>query len=395
MTSTKRLPLVATLLFGLAAFSLVATSSCSSDSSDGGSGGSSAGGGTGGGAGDGSAGQAGAAGTGGTAGTGGAPTACAPNETEKCDCTSATDVGTRRCAPDGSGWSACECASYGAEIAVSPGGDDSAAGTLAAPFKTLDRARQKVGELVSAGLPAGGVVVWLRDGTYELSATLTLGAAESGSDGKPVVWRGYPGESPRVVGGVRIDTGAFTPISASSPIYARLDPPAQAAVLQVPLPVDPGALVRRGFCGAASKGPAELFVNGQAMTLSRWPDKDQNDVAAGLETANALDLYGSPSPDVSGHYTKTGTSDGVSAFARDGLVGGLQYNLYRYTWDYQGSTNTAWFLTTGASGYPNDTNPWWYLYSSELGPMKPSAGGSGDVTTQNPDAINHGFASIA
>ncbi len=256
-------------------------------------------------------------------------------------------------------------------------------------------------ELVSAGLPAGGVVVWLRDGVYPLSATLTLGAGESGSDGKPVVWRGYPGESARIVGGVRIDPGAFKPITASSSIYTRLDPPAQAAVVQVALAsvgvTDTGALVRRGFCGAASKSPLELFVDGQAMTLARWPDKSQNDVPSAPETASAVDLFGSPaaSPDVTGHYVKTGTSDGVSAFARSGLVGGLQYNLYRYTWTYQGSSNTAWFLTTGASGYPSDTNPWWYLYSPTLGAMQPSAGGTGDVTTTNPDAVNHGFASIA
>ncbi|MCA9595769.1 MAG: right-handed parallel beta-helix repeat-containing protein [Myxococcales bacterium] len=392
----KRLPALAGAVSGLIALALVGTSSCSSDSSDGGgatgSGGTA---GTGGGAGDGSAGQAGSGGIAGAAGSGGAPTACAPNETKMCDCSAAAEVGTSRCAADGSGWSSCECESYGAEISVSPSGDDAAAGTLAAPFKTLERARQKVGELVSAGLPAGGVVVWLRDGVYELDATLTLGTAESGSDGKPVVWRGYPGESPRVVGGVRIDSGAFKPVTASSPIYARLDPPAQAAVLTAPLAVDPGALTRRGFCKAASAGPAELFVNGQAMTLARWPDKNQNDVPTGLETAAALDLFGSPSPAVTGHYTKTGTSDGVSAFARDGLVGGLQYNLYRYTWDYQGQTNTAWFITTEASGYPSGTNPWWYRYSAELGPMKASAGGSGEVTTTNPDAVNHGFASIA
>jgi len=394
----KRLPLVASLMFGLATTALIFVSSCSGDD-DGGKANSGGSGGSGGSSGDGSAGQAGAAGTGGAAGSGGAPTACTPNATEACDCAVATDVGVRRCAPDGSGWSTCECVSYGVEIAVSPNGSDTAAGTLAAPFATLDRARQKVTELVAAGLPTGGVVVWLRDGVHSLSATLSLGASESGSAGKPVVWRGYPGESPRVLGGVRLDPTAFSAITSSSPIYSRLDPPAQAAVLQVSLSSvgvsDVGALVRRGFCGAASKGPAELFVDGQAMTLARWPDKSQNDVATGLETAGAVDLFGDPSPDVTGHYVKSGESDGVSAFARDSLVGGLQYNLYRHTWNYQGSTYTAWFVTTQASGYPSDTNPWWYRYDPNLGPMSSSAGGSGSVTTTNPGAINHGFASIA
>ena len=377
---------------------LLVASGCacgSSDDAKGSSGGSSGAGGSGG-----SGGAAGGGATGGIAGSdgGGGASACEPNVTEKCDPCSG-GIGSRRCAADGSGWSACECETYGTEIAVSPKGSDSAAGTLAAPFQTLGRAKQRVGELVLSGLPAGGVVVWLRDGVYSLTDTLTLGAKESGSDGKPVVWRGYPGERPRLVGGASAPPSAFKPITSSSPIYSRLDPPAQAKVMEASLPAlgitDYGALTRRGFCGSASKGPLELFVDGTPMTLARWPDASQSDVIVDAEQAGAVDAFGSPTPNVAGHYSKTGSKDGVSAFARDGLVGGLQYQLYRLTWDYQNSTYTAWFLTTDASGYPSDTHPWWSRYDQKLGPMSPSAGASGNVTFQDPDAINHGFASVA
>lgn len=372
-------------------------SGCACDSSEdqsssGGGGGNAAGGGAGG------SGNGGAGGSGAGAGTdgGAGASACVPNLTEKCG--SCSELGSRRCAPDGSGWSSCDCTSYGAEVAVSPSGDDAAAGTLAAPFKTLERAREKVQELVLAGLPAGGVVVWLRDGVYALTDTLTLGAAESGSQGKPVVWRGYPGETARFVGGVSVSPSEFKPISTSSAIYSRLDPAAQGKVLEVSLPTlgitNYGALSRRGFCGAASKGPLEIFVGGAPMTLARWPDATENTVPTNLEQASAVDLFGAPSPDVSGHYVKNGVQDGVSAFARQGLVGGLQYQLYRYSWNYQSQDFTAWFLTTGTTGYPADTNPWWYLYNQELGTMSPSAGASGKVSIHNPDEINHGFASI-
>ena len=118
---------------------LLFAAGCACGSSDDASSGGSGGAGTGG-----SAGSGASAGTGGVAGTdgGAGASACEPNVTETCG--SCAGLGSRRCAPDGSGWSACECASYGAEIAVSPSGDDSAAGTLAAPFVTLERARQKV-----------------------------------------------------------------------------------------------------------------------------------------------------------------------------------------------------------------------------------------------------------
>mgnify|MGYP003376642325 CR=1 FL=1 len=50
---------------------------------------------------------------------------------------------------------------------------------------------------------------------------------------------------------------------------------------------DYGALTRRGFCGSASKGPLELFVDGTPMTLARWPDASQSDVIVDAEQAGA------------------------------------------------------------------------------------------------------------
>jgi hypothetical protein len=338
-------------------------------------------------------------GAGGTAGAaGGAPTACAAATTRACACAGGT--GVERCAADGSGLSACECAAYGQEIAVSPGGDDAAAGTLAAPFRTLDRAREAVRALAAAGLPDGGVVVWLREGVYPLVETFTLGAADAGLAGKPVAYRGYPGEHARLVGGVALDPQAFVPVDPSSPVYARLDPAVRDAVREISLPAhgvtDVGALVQRGFCGAAAQGPLELFVDGVPMTLARWPDAAANDAPpTSLEAADALDVYGGPTPDVTGHYVKDGVQDGQSSFSRVGAVNGLQYHLYRSTWDYQSNTYTAWFLTTGTTGYPGDTDPWWNRYDPKLGKMDPAAAAQGSVVFQSPTAVNHGFASIA
>jgi len=250
----------------------------------------------------------GGTGPGGSGGNGGGgANVCDPNATEPCDCTEG--VGSRRCAPDGSGWSECECIVYGAELAVSPDGNDANPGTLAEPFQTLGRARQAVRDLVAAGLPEGGVVVWLRAGIYELADSLSLGAEDSGSEGNPVAWRGYPGEQARVRGGTAIEPSAFAPLDSADPIFARLDPPAQAAVLGVSLPsvglTSYGQLVRRGDCAWVDKGPLEIFVNGTAMTLARWPDAQDNTVPTDLETADALDLFGTVSPDVTGHYVRT------------------------------------------------------------------------------------------
>ncbi len=291
-----------------------------------------------------------------------------------------------------------EVVKYGAEFFVAPSGNDANDGSEQHPFATLERGREAVRALkTGAGLPADGVVVWLRAGTYLRSETFALGTEDSGSEGKPVVYRGYPGELVRIVGGKRLESSWFAKTDATSSVWSRIDASAQGKIVQVDLGAhgitDLGTLEPRGF-STGKLAALELFFDGAPMTLARWPDADTSE---GLVTPmdDTVTLFGDPDPPVAGVYVKSGTSDGVNAYARQGLVGGKQYRLYRHNWDYQGQNYTAWFLTTQQSGYPGDADPWWYRYASEFGVMQGSNGASGEPTTQNPAAINHGFASIA
>jgi hypothetical protein len=90
-------------------------------------------------------------------------------------------------------------------IGVSPAGSDDAAGTAAAPFRTLERARDEVRRIKRAsGLPEGGIRIVLRAGVYELPRSLELGPEDSGASGSPVVWAAHPGERAVISGGRRI-----------------------------------------------------------------------------------------------------------------------------------------------------------------------------------------------
>ncbi len=325
---------------------------------------------------------------------GGAGT-CSPNATLSCSCSGAGSVGIQQCLPDGSGWRACACQTYGAEIYVSPTGSDSAPGTLAAPFKTLGRAQTAVRSLADGGLPAQGVVVWLRGGTYEIDATFTLTAADSGTATSTITWSGYPGESANLVGGKTLPASGFSAVTSASPIWSRLDPSAQGQVVMASLPAlgvtDYGVLKERGFCNSGNQAALELSIDGASMPLARWPDPAQ-DTPPQSDTGASLTVYGSGvTPDVTGAYVMTGTADGVSQYARTGLVGGKQYNLYRWT----NGTSRAWFLTTTTgAGYPGNTDPWWYLYSPDLGPMTPNNGAAGTPGFADPSAYNHGFVAV-
>jgi hypothetical protein len=321
--------------------------------------------------------------------------ACSPNATMPCTCTDASGVGIEQCLPDGSAWRACSCVTFGAEIAVSPSGSDTAAGTLAAPFKTLTRAQTAVRALTEAGAPTGGVVVWIRGGTYEIDQTLALTAADSGTAAAGISWIGYPGESANLVGGKTLAPSAFATVTSASPVWGRLDPSAQGQVVSASLPAlgvtDYGTLQPRGFCNSGNQAALELSINGAAMPLARWPDATDN-TPVQSDTADSIIVYGTGiTPDVTGAYTKTGTNDGVSLYSRTGLVGGNQYYLYRWA---SGST-TAWFLSTTANAaYPSNADPWWYLYSPNLGNMTANNGATGSPGFSDPTAIDYGFASV-
>lgn len=74
------------------------------------------------------------------------------------------------------------------DLIVSPDGNDSFAGTLEQPLKTVAAAKEKVKALINADV--GAVTVWLRGGTYIFDETLSFTA----DDLSDVTYRAYPGE---------------------------------------------------------------------------------------------------------------------------------------------------------------------------------------------------------
>lgn len=85
---------------------------------------------------------------------------------------------------------------------VSPSGSDANPGTLAAPFRTIDKARAAVRALNRA--MASDITVFLRGGEYPLTRTLEFGALDSGRNGHNVVYAAYPGEKPILTGGRKL-----------------------------------------------------------------------------------------------------------------------------------------------------------------------------------------------
>jgi len=135
---------------------------------------------------------------------------------------------------------------------VSPTGDDANPGTLEKPFATLQRAqqatRQKRGD------------VFLRGGTYYLSATLVFTAQDSGAKDAPVVFQNYRGEKVIISGGSRLD-----------PLNWQ---PATNGIFQAKVPAD--------------LQTEEIFVNGERQILARYPNFDSKAPYFGGFAADAI-----------------------------------------------------------------------------------------------------------
>ena len=121
-----------------------------------------------------------------------------------------------------------------AEFFVAPAGKDANPGTKEQPFATLERAREAVRQIKQAGPLKEPVTVCVRGGSYRISASLILGAQDSGTEAAPIVWQAAPGEEVRLCGGPALSTKAFVPVTDEK-VLARLDPAARGQVLQIDL----------------------------------------------------------------------------------------------------------------------------------------------------------------
>jgi hypothetical protein len=85
-------------------------------------------------------------------------------------------------------------------VAVSPSGNDAAAGTLQAPFQSLERAQLAVRQLDADH----DVTVSIADGVYRLVRPLVFSAQDGGHNGHKVTWAAADGAHPVISGAMQI-----------------------------------------------------------------------------------------------------------------------------------------------------------------------------------------------
>ncbi|MBL7102701.1 MAG: right-handed parallel beta-helix repeat-containing protein [Bacteroidales bacterium] len=161
---------------------------------------------------------------------------------------------------------------------IAPLGNDSWSGKLAepnknetdGPYATFQKAQETIRELKKTGkLPAVGITVYVREGNYSISKAIKLTTEDSGEKNAPITWRSYPGERVVFSGGKTIS--GFTKIKDAE-ILKRIEKPYHDSIL-VCDPARAGLKPMELTFHSRKPLAMELFFNGKAMTLARYPNE--------------------------------------------------------------------------------------------------------------------------
>ncbi|MDP8244636.1 MAG: right-handed parallel beta-helix repeat-containing protein [Candidatus Hinthialibacter antarcticus] len=154
---------------------------------------------------------------------------------------------------------------HSATLFVSPKGDDANAGSKQKPVASIQRA---VDLLRESPEKSDAKEIRVLPGVYSLNATIVLDQRDNG-----LTVQAQSG-GVRVIGGKTIN--GFKSVENDA-ILKRLPEAARGHVMQCDLKgqgiTDFGELQLRGFGRPGNPSAMELFIDGEAMTLARWPNE--------------------------------------------------------------------------------------------------------------------------
>ena len=150
------------------------------------------------------------------------------------------------------------------QIYVSADGDDSNAGTIGSPLKTLSAALVKV-------RGKEGAIIWVRGGEYHLTESIEINSTHSGTPSSPLIISAYKDEKPVFKTVKTISPSDFSPVDyASDKLASRIPAAAQANILHVNLRAlgwsdsDMGEI--------STSGTPALFIDGEKQNIARYPN---------------------------------------------------------------------------------------------------------------------------
>jgi len=161
----------------------------------------------------------------------------------------------------------------GKTLFVSPAAKQNGDGTKAAPFQSLEEARDAIRRIKKSksGLPRGGVLVVLMEGTFQRAASFELTQQDSGTKDSPIVYRGIDSQKVIISGGRQIDVRGAVLCDAKE--AERLHPKARGSVQSV--------AVARSLKNLFTKDQryGMVSLDGHILTLAQWPNRGYHHIA--------------------------------------------------------------------------------------------------------------------
>jgi len=168
-------------------------------------------------------------------------------------------------------------ASNAQSIHVSKKGKDENPGTLESPLASLEKAREMLRARKDKNpYQPQDLKVILHEGSYDLQASLVLDQRDGGWKDHPVTWTAAEGERVSITGGKTIEGKKFKPV-VDKKILDRIPEEARKKVVSINLHKEGirqfGKHQQYGHALPVIPSTLELFVDGQPMTLARYPNK--------------------------------------------------------------------------------------------------------------------------
>ncbi len=165
------------------------------------------------------------------------------------------------------------------EFYVAPDGSSANNGTEFHPFSSLEDARNEIRQLKKNNeLPKDSIIVWLREGIYELNQTFLLQDYDSGTSDMPIIFSAYPGEKVILSGGKKISANNVKPISQEAGNRIVLKD-AISRIREIDLAaqgiLDYGVNQITGFRRPYVNAAMEFFINGKPFQLARYPNEEK------------------------------------------------------------------------------------------------------------------------
>ncbi len=180
-------------------------------------------------------------------------------------------------------------------IYVAVDGNNSNAGTVDSPLATIEGARDKIREIKkTTGLPAGGITVYVKNGTYRIKEQINFTEEDSGTKESPIVYKAWGDGKTSLLGGIEIPGKNFSKITKDDPNYDRLQTVSAKENVKVydlskeltpeeysgkfvygDKEFDPWSVGGRGGLGIGIPG-IEVYYNDEGMDAARWPNRDNN-----------------------------------------------------------------------------------------------------------------------